>query len=163
MLKQIPLLNKSNATYVEYAQKEYETLLSEEQRTNAIPYKTTTLESSVLWNHEEGLKLEPLPLPAQLSPVFTIVAEDLNGDGMCDLWLGGNFCGLKPEVGYNNSSKGIFLQGKENGFTYISPAETGIEVSGEVRDACTFNSPDGLRLVVARNNRGVLVFEQITK
>ncbi len=163
MLKQIPLLNKSNASYVEYAQKEYETLLSEEQRQNAIPYISTVMESSVLWNHEDGLKLEALPLPAQVSPVFTIIAEDLDGDGMCDLWLGGNFYGLKPEVGYNNSSKGVFLQGKGNGFKYKSPAETGIEVSGEVRDAYTFNSPDGFRLLVARNNEGVLVFERITK
>ena len=102
-------------------------------------------------------------MPAQVSPVFTIVAEDLDGDGLCDLWLGGNFYGLKPEVGYNNSSKGIFLKGKDNGFTYRPSAEIGIEVSGEVRDAHTFHNPDGLRLVVARNNNGVLVFERITK
>jgi len=163
LLKQIPQLNKSNASYVEYAQKEYETLLSEEQRKNAIPYISTVMESSVLWNHEDGLKLESLPLQAQVSPVFTIVAEDLDGDGMCDLWLGGNFYGLKPEVGYNNSSKGIFLQGNTDGFKYRSPAETGIKVSGELRDACTFVCPDGLRLVVARNNKGVLVFERINE
>jgi hypothetical protein len=163
LLKQIPLLNKSNNSYVEYAQKEYETLLNEEQRSNAIPYITTTMESSVLWNHENGLKLEPLPLQAQVSPVFTIVAEDLDGDGICDLWLGGNFYGLKPEVGYNNASKGIFLQGNPIGFKYRSPEETGIDVSGEVRDACAFHSPNGLRLLVARNNQGVLVFERIVK
>jgi hypothetical protein len=66
-------------------------------------------------------------------------------------------------VGYNNSSKGIFLQGTTDGFKYRSQAETGIEVSGEVRDACTFVCPDGLRLVIARNNKGVLVFERINE
>jgi enediyne biosynthesis protein E4 len=40
-----------------------------------------------------------LPVEAQVSPIFTIVIDDLDGDGMADLFLGGNFYGLKPEVG----------------------------------------------------------------
>jgi hypothetical protein len=160
LLKQIPMLNKSNSSYVEFANKEYETLLSPELRQNAIPFICTYMESSVYWNTEQGLKMEALPPEAQVSPVFAIVAEDLDGDGNKDLWLGGNLYGLKPEVGYNNASKGIFLQGSKHGFSYISPAESGIQVRGEARDACTFSYPDGLRLMVARNNEGVLVFEQ---
>lgn len=160
LLKQIPMLSKSNASYVEFAQKDYETLLSPELRQNAIPYICTHMESSIFWNTENGLKMEALPMAAQVSPVFAIVAEDLDGDGRKDLWLGGNFYGLKPEVGYNNSSKGIFLQGGVEGYSYRPPAETGIEVPGETRDACTFAGPDGLKLMVARNNEEILVFER---
>lgn len=159
MMKQIPILNNTNATYEDYANKTYETLFSDEARNNAIPYRTTCMESSVIWNHGDTLFLDPLPLEAQVSPVFAIVAEDLDGDGHTDLWLGGNFYGLKPEVGYNNASRGTFLKGNSGSFQYISPVDTGIEVSGEVRDATTFIGPEGIRILIARNNRSTVMFE----
>jgi hypothetical protein len=40
-----------------------------------------------------------LPVMAQLSPVFGILASDLNKDGRQDLFLAGNFFGLKPQTG----------------------------------------------------------------
>lgn len=160
MMFQIPNLKKTNTTYVEYANNTYETLFSEELRENAIPYRASHLETSVVWNKGDTLIAEPLPLEAQVSPVFAIVAEDLDQDGHMDLWLGGNFYGLKPEVGYNNSSRGIFLKGNSGSFQYIPPVETGIEVWGEVRDAVVFKGPESIRLLVARNNQSTLLFER---
>ncbi len=145
---------------MEYANNTYETLFSEELRENAIPYRASHLETSVVWNKGDTLIAEPLPLEAQVSPVFAIVAEDLDQDGHMDLWLGGNFYGLKPEVGYNNSSRGIFLKGNSGSFQYIPPVETGIEVWGEVRDAVVFKGPESIRLLVARNNQSTLLFER---
>ena len=156
---QIPNLTKTNTTYVDYANKTYETLFSDELRQNAIPYAATHMETSVMWNKEDSLILEALPLEAQISPVFAIVAEDLDQDGHKDLWLGGNFYGLKPEVGYNNASRGVFLKGSSGNFQYIPSLETGIEVSGEVRDAAVFKGPEGIRILVARNNMNALIFE----
>ena len=89
MMKQIPTLKNSNPTYEEYASKTYETLFSEELRKDALSFRVTEMESSVIWNEGDTLKLEPLPLEAQVSPVFAILAEDLDGDGTTDLWLGG--------------------------------------------------------------------------
>jgi len=160
MMQQIPTLKNSNKTYVDYANKTYETLLSEDFRKNAIPYSATFMESSVIWNLGDTLKTEPLPLEAQVSPVFAILAEDLDGDGQKDLWLGGNFYGVKPEVGYYNSSRGVFLKGNSGSFTYISPAKTGIEVPGEVRDVTTLRGSDNLIILVARNNNSAVTFER---
>ncbi len=160
MMQQIPALRRTNESYEEYASKTYETLLSDESQNNAILYSVAVMESSLIWNNGNTLILEPLPLEAQVSPVFAIVAEDLDGDGHTDLWLGGNFYGLKPEVGYNNASRGIFLKGNSGSFRYISPVETGIEVSGEVRDATTFKGPEGIRILVARNNMSTVMFER---
>jgi len=39
-----------------------------------------------------------LATEAQVSPIFIVVIDDLDGD-MTDFFLGGNFYGLKPEVG----------------------------------------------------------------
>ena len=160
MLQQLPQLRQSNPDYKTYANKTYETLFSENQRRDAIVYQTTYLESSVLYNTDGVFSLEPLPVEAQVSPVFGVVARDFDGDGWVDLWLGGNFYGLKPEVGYNNASRGVYLSGSESGFSYLPPHLSGIDVPGEVRDVITVIQKDKLKLLIARNNRDLVVFER---
>ena len=109
----------------------------------------------------ETLNLQALPIEAQFSPVFGIVADDLDGDGKTDIWLGGNFYALKPQVGRHNASKGVFLKGKGNrSFTFVSPRECGISVDGEVRDAGVIQLRGSKHLVVGRNNAKVLMFEK---
>jgi hypothetical protein len=100
-------------------------------------------------------------LEAQISPVFGIVADDLDADGKLDIWLGGNFYALKPQVGRLNASKGVFLKGNGGkSFRYISPRESGIHVEGEVRDAGVLDIKGSKHLFVARNNAKVLVFKK---
>jgi hypothetical protein len=159
LVQQLPYLKKSILKYEDYAHKTYETLFSEAERKDAMTYVVNDLETSVLWNEKSTLRLEALPLSAQISPVFAIVADDLNDDGLVDIWLGGNFYGLKPQFGRHDSSKGVFLKGDTNGkFTELSPAESGISVSGEVRDAWPFLIKGKKHLLVARNNDSALIF-----
>ena len=100
-----------------------------------------------------------LPLEAQFSPVFGIVADDFDGDGKADIWLGGNFYGLKPQVGRHNASKGVYLKGIGGRlFTFVSPRECGIKIEGEVRDAGVIPINGLKHLIVARNNARVLLF-----
>jgi len=105
-----------------------------------------------------------LPLAAQVSPVFGIVADDIDEDGKMDIWLGGNFYALKPQVGRHNASKGVYLKGNGGrSFTYISPNESGIKVEGEVRDAGVIRINGSNHLIVGRNNANVLLFEKRKK
>ena len=55
--------------------------------------------------------MEPLPIQAQVAPVFSIIAEDIDKDEICDLMLFGNFYGLKPEVGRIDANQGVILNG----------------------------------------------------
>ena len=160
IIRQIPGLKNAQPTYEAYASKTYETLFDETSRNGALSYRTELLETSVIWNEGDTLIVEPLPLEAQLSPVFAIIAEDMDLDGHPDIWLGGNFYGLKPEVGYNNASRGVYFQGKSGKFHYVPPSESGIDVQGEVRDAVTFRTQEGLRLLIARNNLSTVMFEK---
>jgi len=158
--QQMPNLKKENLKYEDYAHRTYESLLPEEARKNALTYTATNMQTSVLWNDDSTFSLQPLPIAAQVSPVFGIAAHDFDNDGVKDIWLGGNFYGLKPEMGRHNSSKGIYLKGEGNRqFKYIAPERSGIEVSGEVRDVEIFKSNNGeISLVVARNNDTLLVY-----
>jgi hypothetical protein len=158
--QQLPALKKANLKYEQYANQTYESLFPEEIRRRSVSYMTETLESSILWNEQGNLNLEKLPLEAQVSPVFGICVDDFDGDGKQDVWLGGNFYGLKPQMGRYNSGKGVYLKGLGNRqFHYVQPVESGIYVEGEVRDVAVINSKSKL-ILVARNNASLLVFKR---
>jgi len=163
MTSQLPQLKKKVLHYGEYASKSYEDLLSSEQREDAIDYIATTLNSCILWNQgNNNYRLESLPIQAQVSPVFSIVAEDLDNDKIVDLFLCGNFYGLKPEVGRQNSSPGIFLKGKGKGkFEYAPSSALGLAVKGEVRDIKVLEIPGkGKTILVGRNNMPAVIFQE---
>lgn len=161
LILQMPALSQVIKTNVDYAGKTYESLFTPDIRAKSIPYETNTMETAVLWNNGKSFELKALPLEAQMSPVFGIIADDLDGDGKTDIWLGGNFYSLKPQVGRNDGSRGVFLKGgSERSFTYKPQQRDGLFVEGEVRDAAIIRSGQAKRLIVARNNDKVLVFQK---
>jgi len=159
LTSQLPGLKKQILKYEDYGSKTYESLFSQEIRNTSLRYEANNLQSSVLWNNNGNFELTALPLEAQFSPVFGIVADDFDGDGKADIWLGGNFYGLKPQVGRHNASKGVYLKGIGGRlFTFVSPRECGIKIEGEVRDAGVIPINGLKHLIVARNNARVLLF-----
>jgi hypothetical protein len=161
LTSQLPGLRKQILRYADYGNKTFDSLFSPQMRSNALRYETNNLQSAILWNNSGNLELKALPIEAQLSPVFGIVADDIDEDGIMDIWLGGNFYALKPQAGRHNASKGVFLKGLgSRSFTYISPQESGIKVEGEVRDATVIQLKGAKHLVVARNNGSVLLFKK---
>lgn len=158
---QLPVLKKQILRYADYGSKTYENLFSPEIRNAAARYEATYLQTAILWNNNGQFGLEALPVEAQFSPVFGIVADDLDDDGKADIWLGGNFYALKPQAGRHNASRGVFLKGNgKKTFTCISSKASGIEAEGEVRDAAVMRIKGARHLVVARNNAGVLLFRK---
>jgi hypothetical protein len=162
LTSQLPALRKRILKYEDYARKTYDSLFSPDIRKRSISYHVNNLESAVLWNEGKGnFSLAALPLDAQVSPVFGIVADDLDGDGATDLWLGGNFYALKPQVGRHDASRGVFLKGMP-GRSFVSQFP-GLYVEGEVRDATVIPFRGTKRIMVARNNDKVLVFQKHKK
>jgi hypothetical protein len=119
--------------------------------------------TSIFLNDGKGhFKMQALPIEAQLSPVFAGIVYDLNGDGYNDIFLGGNFYGLKPQTGRFDASYGtLLLQGRDHHFHYTAPKQSGLFMRGEVRDAAVLN-PGGKNplVLVARNNDNMLVFQK---
>ncbi len=162
MTQQLPFLKKKALKFEDYAHLTYETMFDPAQRQGAVAYTANWLQTSVLWNDGSGFRLEALPLEAQVAPAFGIIAQDLDGDNLTDIWLGGNFYGLKPEVGRHDSSRGVFLRGDgKGGFTCLPPADSGLFVKGEVRDAATFQTANGPIILVARNDADALAFKRV--
>lgn len=161
---QLPVLKKQILRYVDYGHKTYEALFSPEMRARSLKYETNYLQSAILWNNSGTFELQALPVEAQLSPVFAIVADDMDEDGKTDIWLGGNFYALKPQAGRHNASRGVFLKGSGGKlFRYITPEKCGIKVEGEVRDAKIIFVNGSKHLLVGRNNERVLIFGEKAK
>jgi hypothetical protein len=159
LVSQLPALRKSILKYEDYAPKTYEALFPPQVREGALTYHANYLASAILWNEGGSFKLASLPSPAQVSPVFGILISDFDGDGNQDIWLGGNFYAMKPQVGRHNDSRGVLLRGgAARSLSYEQ--RSGLYVDGEVRDVKMIKSKGTDKVFVARNNATVLVFEK---
>ena len=99
-----------------------------------------------------------LPVEAQLSSMYSIIATDFDGDKNPDLILGGNFYEAKPEAGINAGSYGCLLKGDGNGNFINQPInKSGLVIEGAVRDLKIIRRKNESLLLIARNNAAMLV------
>src|SRR5207253_9514037 len=126
----------------------------------AVEKQAYTFATALARNNGDGsFTLVPLPLAAQLAPVYGILAADFDGNGTRDLLLAGNFDGVQPEIGRMSASYGLLLRGDGKGnFTPVRTVESGFFVPGQARDIARVRTRDGPRYVVTRNNDRPLVF-----
>ncbi|MEL6925496.1 MAG: VCBS repeat-containing protein, partial [Bacteroidota bacterium] len=156
---QLPSLKKRILKYSEYATMDYESLFTAEEKAQAIERKVVYLESAILRNNNGQYILEALPAAAQVSPIFASAIDDFNKDGKPDIWLGGNFYGLKPEVGRHNDSRSILLLGKEDG-GFEAASQLTETIEGEIRTVKRIKEKDGSsRLLIGINDGPVKVLK----
>jgi len=162
LVGQLPYLKKKFLKYRDYAGKTIDEVFTEDELNHALKLTVQQTRSCVFYNDGKGkFKMEPLPQMAQISPVFGILVADLNGDGIKDIFLGGNFYGLKPEVGRYDASYGVTLLGTTtHGFDYLKPDASGLFIKGEVRDVREIPTKEGSYILMARNNDSLQVFKK---
>ena len=161
LTKQLPTLRKQILKNDDYARQTYDSLFTSDVRQSSLSYRATHLESAVLWNNEGRFELEALPVEAQVSPVFGIAVADFTGDGIDDIWLGGNYYALKPQVGRQDASRGVLLAGSQDkSFRAVPDRASGLRLTGEVRDAVVLSTGESKTLLVARNNDTLAAFKK---
>jgi hypothetical protein len=157
IVKQMSSLKKKFIYYKDYADKSLADLFEPrllERAENLAIYQTHT---SVLINKgNKSFELKPLPEEAQVAPVYGIAIEDLNGDAIPDIILGGNLFAIKPEIGRYDALRGLVLQGDGKGsFKAISPQLSGINITGEVRHIGMIKTKNKKMLAFVRNNDAI--------
>jgi len=159
--KYIPQLQQKIPNYAAYGKMTYEQLFDESQRQGALELRTTTLESAILWREDTGFRLEALPREAQVAPVYSILSEDLDRDGIMDILLFGNDFGLKPELGRMDANRGVFLKGDGNKkYHALTANQSGLFITGQVRDSRLIDGANGdKKLIITRNNEAALLFQ----
>ncbi|QJD81234.1 VCBS repeat-containing protein [Spirosoma rhododendri] len=160
--KQVPsIINRRYTNYADYAGQTVEQLFSQGELTDAEERDVNQLASVYLENQYGKFVVHTLPVQAQVSKLFTLLPLDIDHDGDLDVVGGGNFYGASMYQGRYDASYGLVLRndGKRSGsspqFTSLSPVDTGLLLSGEVRDMVAIPATSGTRLIMARNNAPV--------
>ncbi|MCY7352820.1 MAG: FG-GAP-like repeat-containing protein [Cytophagaceae bacterium] len=159
--KAIPSIKTRFLKHTDYAEKTLDELFDEKAREGMVKRQAVQSASCLLTNDGKGnLTIAPLPLEAQLSPVFGIETLDYDTDGKPDVLLTGNFYDVLPEIGRYDASFGTVLRGLGGGkFAVVPHAETGFFVRGQVRRMRQARTTNGQTYVIlAKNNDAVEVF-----
>ena len=160
LIRALPYLKARFPRYADYAGRTVTDIFSPAELAGATFKQAHTLGTALARNNGDGsFTLVPLPLEAQLAPVYGILAQDVDGDGKPDLLLAGNFDGVQPEIGRMSASYGLVLRGDGVGrFTPVPAVQSGFSVPGQARDIQRVRTRRGDLYVVARNNDRALVF-----
>jgi hypothetical protein len=160
LIKTLPYLKARYLNYKDYARQSVTDIFSADELRDAVFKKAHIFATALVRNNGDGsFTVVPLPLEAQIAPVYGILADDFDGDGKLDLLLAGNFDGVKPEIGRMSASYGRVLHGDGQGeFTPLRTTESGFLVPGQARDIQRIKTRQGELYVVTRNNDRPLVF-----
>jgi hypothetical protein len=83
----------------------------------------------------------------------------LNEDGLVDIIAGGNKFGLLPQFCRLDASLGTVLLNKGNKkFSELTTAQSGLELTGEVRDIQTITANNNLYLFILQNNQQPVLY-----
>ena len=162
MIAQMPVLKKKFYQFSQYAGVGIDKIFTKEQLDESELHVVQQTQSCIFINDGTGnFMMDPLPQYAQFAPVFAALVTDINSDGIPDLFMAGNFYGLKPEVGRYDASYGVtLLANRQHQYTYINPGSTGLFIKGEVRDIKQINTSKGACIIIARNNEPLQIFRK---
>ena len=155
VLRAIPFLRELYPTYAAYANATSTNIFGE-QKNKLAAIRLTSLESVVMINRGDTLDVIPLPLEAQLSPVFGISVADFDGNGSEDLFLAQNFFSTRPDFPRMDGGRGLLLKGDGNGgFKPMTSSISGIRLTGEQRGSAVADfDRDGRVDLLAGQNAG---------
>ncbi|MCH8904832.1 MAG: VCBS repeat-containing protein, partial [Bacteroidetes bacterium] len=121
---------------------------------NALHYEARIFASSYIRNDGNGqFTISELPVMAQLSTAFGLIAGDFNDDDNIDLLLAGNFYVAEVETGRADAGVGLFLQGDGKGnFKQIGVNESGFYAPLDVRSLELLGENDKEQYVLVGNN-----------
>ncbi len=165
MEKQVIKVKKLYPKHREFGEAEMKEVLSHFADVDPLVLKAKELRTSLIENLGNGqYQLHALPLEAQTAPVFGIVAEDFNGDGIPDLLLSGNDYGAEVGMGRYDAFNGLLLIGDGKGnFSPQSMQASGIHITGDGKSLATLVAADGSQVVLAGQNQGKLQAYRLRK
>ncbi|GAB2787170.1 VCBS repeat-containing protein [Rhabdobacter roseus] len=143
--------------YKSYADVTLDELFSATELESAQRLEANYLQTACFLSTPAGkFQLSPLPLEAQLSPVFTITALDYDQDGHQDLLLCGNISRGRLRLGKFDANHGVLLRGDgRGGFTYVPQQQSGFRLTGDVRSVL----PIGTTLLFGVNQQPLKAYQ----
>ena len=162
LAEQIKSINTKYPDYNSFADETLSDMFSQESVDQALKLSAKNFSTSYLENKGNNqFELSPLPLSAQLSPVYAIQSGDFNNDGNSDLILAGNFFGSIVRHGRYDANKGVLLLGDGHGnFEDVPNNKSGFFISGEVKDIANINLASSEKVFAFTVNNDSIRFYQ---
>ncbi len=163
VVKQFSGIRKKFNSFGEFGESTLPEMFSDGMLDDAEVFLFNYMKSSWVENLGNGkFKMHPLPVEAQLAPVYGILPTDLDGDGTIDLLLVGNDYGMEVQQGRADAFVGLALQNKGKGsFKPIPLQKSHFFVPGDAKALVSLNVADKGSLVVAsQNNDSLRVFDR---
>ncbi len=149
-------MKKKFLSYKSYSDATLKDMFNAEQLTASKTIEATFMETVYLENKGTGFVPHHLPLEAQYSPVYAIVATDIDGDGNKDILLTGNNTWTRVKFGRYAANHGIVLSGNGKGdFTYVPQYKSGLDIHGNIRSAALLS--DDKILIGINDQKAVLL------
>ncbi|MEO5599535.1 MAG: VCBS repeat-containing protein [Cyclobacteriaceae bacterium] len=158
LIDQINSMRARFRTYTAYADATFKESFLPEELKDAHVVCADRFESSYIENLGNGrFTITTLPLQAQISPMYGMVAGDYDEDGNLDILAVGN--SYAPEVisGRDDASIGWYLRGDGKGnFTCSKNSDTGFICDNDAKGMASVVLEDGKELIIVGNNSGPL-------
>jgi hypothetical protein len=144
-------IRKRYQSYAAFSDASPEEVLRETGWEKDIHWEAGFLQSAICWDARLDQPFEPLPLEAQVAPVWDILPIETGRDGGVDLILAGNTYAKAPEIGRGDALQGLALRQMDDGrrFEALSPALTGLKIPGEARRLALLQGPGKSRWLLA--------------
>jgi hypothetical protein len=158
LIDQIIAMRARFRTYTDYANATFEESFLPEELEEAFVVCSERFESSYVENLGNGkFKISQLPLLAQFSPVYGMIADDYDSDGNLDVLLVGNSYGPEVSSGRDDSFVGLYLRGNgEGGFTPVSTLNSGFMADNDAKGMVQLFLDDGRQITLVGNNNDLV-------
>nr|WP_293834246.1 VCBS repeat-containing protein [uncultured Arsenicibacter sp.] len=135
LLEQVGMLRHRFTNYDSYSNATLTDVFTSDELRDASKLTANELRTVCFMSSTAGkLTEKPLPLAAQVSPVFTITPLDYDQDGHKDLLLCGNTNQVRLRFGRSDANYGVLLKGDgRGGFAAIPQTQAGFRITGDVR------------------------------
>ncbi len=158
IMNQLPGLKKKFLTYKDFGNATLQQLFTAQQLKGALSMHANNFSSCYIKNLGDGkFSMVPLPVEAQLAPLYGMVADDVDNDGNLDLLLSGNDYGNEVTNGRYDAFNGLVMLGDGAGsFKALPQGAGGMFIPGDGKALVKLRSGDGQYIIAASENKGPL-------
>ncbi len=156
VFSQLSFLKRDFQSYEKYSEATLQDLVNLQNHESTVRLSLEELSSIMLRNNEGQLEIIKLPSQAQYSSVHGILPIDHNGDGIMDLYLGGNEYRNKSQVGRQDASMGWVCFGQKHGDEINFSSCDALGIQGEIRALRQLSNGN---IIVGINNGPIKLYE----
>jgi len=161
LISQLPYLKNKLLYFKDYENETINSIFNKEIIDESLKYKANMFKTTLFLNKNGKFSSFDLPREIQYSSVKAIEVEDINGDNVKDIILGGNQYLVKPQFGRDEASKGWVVFGSDDFENSFKTAKS-MNINGQIRGFNIINKKER-KILISTINNNKLQFHEIQK